>query len=67
MTSLETLTLEKKGERKSSIERDSRSFVLSRRFFKQVYSLTNFLSFSLSLFGGGISLQNAHQNARALD
>ena len=44
---------ERKGERKSSIYRDSRSFVLSRRFFKQVYSLTNFLSFSLSLFGGG--------------
>ena len=69
MTSLETLTLEKKGERKSSIERDSRSSVLSHRFLNKCAPLTNFfLSFSLSLalfWGGEISLQNAHQNARA--
>jgi len=69
MTSLETLTLEKKGERKSSIERDSRSSVLSHRFLNKCAPLTNFfLSFSLSLalfWGWGGSLFKTLTKTRA--
>ena len=50
MTSLETLTLEKKGERKSSIERDSRSSVLSHRFLNKCARSPIFFCLFLYLF-----------------
>ena len=68
MTSLETLTLEKKGERKSSIERDSRSSVLSHRFLNKCAPLTNFFCLFLYLFlsfGGEGSLFKTLTKTRA--
>jgi len=68
MTSLETLTLEKKGERKSSIERDSRSSVLSHRFLNKCARSPIFFCLFLYLFlsfGGGGSLFKTLTKTRA--
>ena len=69
MTSLETLTLEKKGERKSSIERDSRSSVLSHRFLNKCARSPIFFCLFLYLFlsfgEGDLSSKRSPKRARA--